>query len=70
MMHAFSQNQPHIARVKQIMMFGSMLLKTIQYSGRFYYAKVIIDVYSRAVIKASVYDVDNSRSAAQFTRCY
>lgn len=40
--------------------------RTSQYTGRFYYAYVIVDVYSRAIIKAAVYDADNSRYAAQF----
>lgn len=37
-----------------------------QYTGRFYYAYVIIDVFSRYVISAKVYEADNADYAVEF----
>lgn len=41
-------------------------LRTCKYTGRFYYAYVIVDVYSRAVISAQVFDADNAEYAVKF----
>ena len=41
-------------------------LRSSMYTGIFYYAYVIIDVYSRAVISARVFEADNAEFASQF----
>lgn len=40
--------------------------RTSRYTGRFYYAYVIIDVYSRYIISARVYEADNAEYAKAF----
>ena len=34
-------------------------LRSSKYTGRFYYAYVIVDVYSRMVVSARVFEADN-----------
>ena len=40
--------------------------RTSRYTGVFYYAYVIVDIYSRYVISARVFEADNADYAAQF----
>lgn len=40
--------------------------RTSRYTGRFYYAYVIVDIYSRYIISARVFDADNAEYAAMF----
>lgn len=40
--------------------------RTSKYTGRFYYAYVIVDIYSRYIISAKVYDADNAQYAGEF----
>lgn len=44
----------------QVWTWDITYFKTSRYTGRFYYAYVIIDVYSRYILNAKVYDADNS----------
>ncbi len=41
-------------------------LRTSRYTGTFYYAYVIVDVYSRYVISAKIFTADNAEFASQF----
>lgn len=41
-------------------------LRSSTYTGRFYYAYVIVDVYSRMVVSARVFDADNADFAMRF----
>lgn len=43
-------------------------LRTSRYTGMFYYAYVIVDIYSRAIISARVYSADNAQFAAGFLK--
>ena len=37
-----------------------------RYTGQFFYAYVIVDVFSRYVVHAAVYEADNAKFAAEF----
>ena len=50
----------------QVWTWDITYFRTSQYTGKFYYAYVIIDVYSRYVIAAWVYDADNAEYAQEF----
>ena len=41
-------------------------LRSSKYTGRFYYAYVIVDVYSRMVVSARVFEADNADFAVRF----
>ena len=40
-------------------------LRSSKYTGRFYYAYVIVDVYSRMVVSARVFEADNADLSAR-----
>lgn len=50
----------------QVWTWDITYFRTSQYTGRFYYAYVIIDVYSRYIISARVYEADNAECAKAF----
>lgn len=50
----------------QVWTWDITYFKTSRYTGKFYYAYVIVDVYSRFILNAKVYDADNSDYAVEF----
>ncbi len=56
------------SRPNEVWTWDITYFRDSRYSGRFMYAYVIVDVYSRAVMLARVYDADNAQYAAGFLR--
>ena len=58
---AYSAQKPN-----EVWTWGITYLRSSKYTGRFYYAYVIVDVYSRMVVSARVFEADNADFAARF----
>ena len=56
------------SRPNEVWTWDITYFRNSRYSGKFFYAYVIIDVYSRAVIRAEVHDADNAEYAAKFLK--
>lgn len=50
----------------QVWTWDITYFKDSRYTGRFYYAYVIVDIFSRYVVHSAVYDADNATYAAEF----
>ena len=57
----YKATAPHMVWTWDITYF-----RTSRYTGRFYYAYVIVDLYSRYIVSAKVYDADNAKLAGDF----
>jgi transposase InsO family protein len=60
---AYSAEKPNEVRIWDI-----TYLHSSAYTARFYYAYVIVDVYSRMVVSARVFDADNADFDVRFLR--
>ena len=58
---AYSAQKPN-----EVWTWDITYLRSSKYTGRFYYAYVIVDVYSRMVVSARVFEADNADFAARF----
>ena len=58
---AYSAEKPN-----EVWTWDITYLRSSKYTGRFYYAYVIVDVYSRMVVSARVFEADNADFAARF----
>ena len=58
---AYSAEKPN-----EVWTWDITYLRSSTYTGRFYYAYVIVDVYSRMVVSARVFDADNADFAVRF----
>ena len=58
---AYSAEKPN-----EVWTWDITYLRSSTYTGRFYYAYVIVDVYSRMVVNARVFDSDNADFAVRF----
>ena len=56
------------SRPDEVWTWDITYLRSSLHTGRFFYAYVIIDVYSRMVVGARVFDADCARFAVQFLR--
>lgn len=64
--HRYRPTSYQATAPNQVWTWDITYFRTSQYTGKFYYAYVIIDVYSRYVISARVYDADNAEYAKEF----
>lgn len=58
---AYSAEKPN-----EVWTWDITYLRSSKYTGRFYYAYVIVDVYSRMVVSARVFEADNADFAVRF----
>lgn len=50
----------------QVWSWDITYFRSRHYSGQFYYAYVLVDIYSRRVMHSKVYDADNAKYACEF----
>ena len=55
-------------RPNQVWSWDITYFKDSRYTGRFFYAYVIVDIFSRYVIRAEVHEADNAEYASEFLK--